>query len=415
MNEFMCIDLKSFYASVECVLRGLDPLKTALVVADIERGPATICLAATPYIKNMGVSSRCRLFQIPKNINYICAKPRMKKYIEYASLVYKCFLNFFSEEDIYVYSIDESFIFITPYLKLYNATALEIGKMIQEYIFKELKLISSCGIGNNLFLAKVALDIVAKKNISNIGYLSKEIFFEDIWYHEPITDIWSIGRGIKKRLEKYNVYNLHDLALLDLKILEKEFGVIGNDLHEHAWGEDNTSILDIKNYQPKSKSLSRRQVLFVVLDKEKARTVFLEMINDLVIEMIEKRLYCRHFSYSIQFYKEVVPSIHKRMTFENYNASYNIITTSFLESYNLNVSNNPIKKIGISVSDLSTIKSRQLSLFEDLLLKKEEELLNALTKIKNNIGNDKVFRGISYTKESTIKERKKLTGGHNSE
>ena len=196
----ICIDLKSFYASVECVLRGLNPFTVNLVVADKERGPGSVVLAASPHLKKFGVQSRCRIYQLPKNLDIIYAKPRMKKYIEYATKIYDIYLKYVSYEDIHVYSIDEVFIDLGPYLKYYGKSAFEISKMIIDDIYKTTKIPAVCGIGENMFLAKVALDILAKHADDGIAYLDKELLKEKIWPHEPITDIWGIGKNISKRL-----------------------------------------------------------------------------------------------------------------------------------------------------------------------------------------------------------------------
>ena len=203
---YLCIDLKSFYASVECVERGLDPFKTNLVVADPSRGNGAICLAITPKLKELGVNNRCRIFEIPDNVTYITALPRMKLYIEYSSIIYGVYLKYISKDDIHVYSIDECFLDVTHYLSLYELTPLQLAKKIIADVYKTTGITATAGIGTNLFLAKVALDITAKHSPDFIGYLDEEEFKKKIWYHEPITDVWNVGRGIAKRLEKYQIF-----------------------------------------------------------------------------------------------------------------------------------------------------------------------------------------------------------------
>ena len=222
---YLCIDLKCFCASVECVARGLDPFETDLVVADPSRGNGAICLAISPSLKAKGVKNRCRIFEIPKNIDYITALPRMKLYIKYSADIYGIYLKYVSAEDIVVYSIDECFLDVTSYLKMYKLTAKELAKKIIDDVYDTLNICATVGIGTNLFLAKVALDITAKHTSDHMGYLDEEEFKKQIWHHKPITDIWNIGRGIAKRLEKYNCYDLYDVAHMDEKVLYKEFGV----------------------------------------------------------------------------------------------------------------------------------------------------------------------------------------------
>ena len=285
MGQYLCIDLKSFYASCECIMRGLDPFKTPLVVADEERGKGTIVLAVSPYLKKMyNIPSRCRLFEIPSDVVYISAKPRMKKYIWYSTKVYECFLKYISADDIHVYSIDEAFINAEPYLKLYNKTASEIGEMLIKEIYNALGLTATCGVGDNMFLAKVALDILAKHSPNGIAYLDKNKFIEKMWNHQPIDDFWQIGSGTKRHLEKLGLYTLEDVAFYGRDKLVKEFGVLCNDLYDHAWGCDDVKITDIKKYKTKAKSLSKGQVLFRDYNKQEAKCILLEMVYSLSLE-----------------------------------------------------------------------------------------------------------------------------------
>ena len=258
---YLCIDLKPFYASVECVERGLDPFKINLVVADPTRGGGAITLAATPAIKKLGVPSRGRIFEIPKDISYKIAPPRMKLYMEYSARIYKIFLKYISSEDIHVYSIDESFLDITTYLKLYNMTAKQLAQTILDDIYNETGITATVGIGTNLFLTKVALDITAKHAPDNMGYLDKDLFKQLIWHHKPITDIWMIGPSTAKRLAKFGIDDLYSVALFPEQPLYKMFGVNAEYLIDHAWGVEPTEIKDIKAYQPSSNSISNSQIL----------------------------------------------------------------------------------------------------------------------------------------------------------
>ena len=213
--DYLCIDLKCFYASVECVDRGLDPFTTSLVVADKSRGNGSICLAISPQMKALGIKNRCRLFDIPKNVNYIIAKPRMKKYIEVSADIYSIYLKYISKDDIHVYSIDEAFLDVTHYHKLYNKSTIDIGKMIIKEIYEKTGITAACGGGPNMFLAKIALDIMAKKTKENIAYLTEKDFKLHLWDHRKLTDFWQIGQGIARRLNKLGMYCLKDVAYAD--------------------------------------------------------------------------------------------------------------------------------------------------------------------------------------------------------
>ena len=209
MNRvYFCIDLKTFYASVECVERGLDPFKTDLVVADIERSKNTICLAISPKMKMRGIKNRCRMWEIPYNIHPIIAKPRMKKYIEYSALIYSIYLKYISPNDIHPYSIDEMFLDVTSYLKLYQKSPIELAHTIMNDIYETTGITATAGIGTNLYLAKVALDIISKKSRTNIGYLDEALYKKQLWHHTPLTDFWRIGTGIEERLKKHHIKEL---------------------------------------------------------------------------------------------------------------------------------------------------------------------------------------------------------------
>ena len=201
-NTFLCIDLKTFYASVECVERKLDPFKTNLVVADITRGKGGICLAISPKMKMLGIKNRCRLFEIPPNVKYIIAKPRMNKYMEYSANIYEIYLKYFSKDDIHIYSIDEVFIDTTHYLKIYKTDGIGIAKKVMEEIYNTYGITATAGIGTNMYLAKIALDILSKHSVTNIGYLDENLYKEKLWHYKPLSDFWQIGKGIEKRLKK---------------------------------------------------------------------------------------------------------------------------------------------------------------------------------------------------------------------
>ena len=251
---YLCIDLKTFYASVECVERGLDPFQTNLVVADPSRGKGAICLAISPKLKQQGVRNRCRIFEIPDTIEYITALPRMKLYMQYAADIYGIYLKYISKDDIHVYSIDEAFLDVTEYLKLYEMDAKRLARKLTDDVFDTTGITATVGIGTNLYLAKIALDITAKHTPDHMGYLDEETYKRTLWHHRPLTDFWQVGRGISKRLEKYGFVDMYDVAHAPEKVLYNEFGVNAEYLIDHAHGIEPTTIADIKKYIPKTNS-----------------------------------------------------------------------------------------------------------------------------------------------------------------
>lgn len=236
-RSYMIIDLKSFYASVECVDRGLDPMTTLLAVADKERSKGTICLAITPAMKALGIKNRCRIYEIPTHLDYIVAPPRMQRYIDVSASIYGIYLSYIAKEDIHVYSIDEAFLDVTAYLALYGLSAHELALRIMGDIRNKLGLRATCGIGTNLYLAKVALDILAKHSPDFIAELDEDSFKERLWKHRPLTDFWRIGPGTQRRLNSLGMYTQGDIALFPEKMLYKQFGVLAEYLIDHAWGE----------------------------------------------------------------------------------------------------------------------------------------------------------------------------------
>ena len=260
-RTYVCIDLKSFYASVECVARGLDPMTTKLVVADPTRSEMTICLAVSPAMKAAGVRNRCRLHEIPKGMEFITARPRMKTYMQVSADIYATYLRYVSPDDIHPYSIDECFIDAMPYLELYAVDARGFADTLRAAVRAETGIPATAGIGPNLFLAKVALDISAKHAPDGIGELDARSFREQIWPHRPITDIWNIGPGIARRLARYRVFDLRGVTEVDPDVLYGEFGVNAEYLIDHAWGLEPCTIAEIKAYEPETSSLMNGQIL----------------------------------------------------------------------------------------------------------------------------------------------------------
>lgn len=304
-RTYICIDLKTFYASVECVDRGFDPFKQNLVVADLERGRSTICLAVSPAMKNLGVRNRCRVFEIPDSIDYIAAKPRMRHYMEVSARIYGIYLEYVSPQDIHVYSIDECFIDATPYLALYGLTACEFAERLRRAVLARTGITATAGIGPNLFLCKVALDITAKHEKNGIGVLEEERFKREIWRHRPITDIWGIGPGTAERLAKYHVYDLMGVAALDQRILYREFGVNAEYLIDHAHGVEPCTIAEIQAYRPQDTSSVNGQVLARNYSYGEALTVLREMVENSVLDLVEKGLVASSISLSVGYGSEV--------------------------------------------------------------------------------------------------------------
>lgn len=300
-RTYVCIDLKSFYASVECVDRGLDPLTANLVVADPDRTEKTICLAITPSMKALGLPGRCRVFEIPEGVRYVMARPRMQRYMEVSADIYSIYLRYVSPEDIHAYSIDECFIDATPYLSLYRMGAKEFAVMLMEAVLAETGVCATAGIGPNLFLAKVALDITAKHAEDHIGYLDQAEFKRSIQTHRPITDIWNIGPGIARRLAKYRVFDLKGVTEMDPDVLYGEFGVNAEYLIDHAWGVEPCTIAEIKAYEPESSSTMNGQILPCGYNFDDTLMVLREMVDDSVLDLVEKHLVTDHISLHVSY------------------------------------------------------------------------------------------------------------------
>lgn len=289
-KTYLCIDLKTFYASVECVDRGLDPLTTPLVVADKERGRSTICLAVSPAMKALGVRNRCRMFDIPTGLNYITARPRMRRYMEVSAKIYGIYLRYVSPQDIHVYSIDECFIDATPYLRLYRTSARKFAERLRGAVMSETGITATAGIGPNLFLAKAGLDVLAKHESDGIAIVDEDRFRRELWQHRPITDIWGIGPGIAERLTKYHVRDLMGIAALDERILYREFGVNAEYLIDHAHGREPCTIAEIQRYRPQTTSSVNGQVLSRNYSYEEALTILREMVDASVLDLVGKHL-----------------------------------------------------------------------------------------------------------------------------
>ena len=416
MSIYLCIDLKCFFASVECVERHLDPFKTNLVVSDPSRGKGAICLAISPKMKMLGIKNRCRIFEIPSNVKYITAIPRMKKYIEYSANVYGVYLKYFAKEDIHVYSIDEAFMDATKYLKMYNMTPVELAKTIINDIFKTYGITATAGIGTNMYLAKIALDITAKHSVTNIGYLDEEKYKKELWHHKPLKDFWQVGNGIERRLNKMRIYDMYDVAHTEPKRLYKEFGVNAEYLIDHSWGKESCTIADIKKYKPKNNSISNSQILFEDYSFEKARLVLNEMVEVGSLRLIESNLVTDTIQLYIGYSKDIIKATGGAQKIKTCTNVYSELLKAFLSLYDRTTNRNvPIRRLGVSFSNLSETEDVQLNLFVDQeKLDRERKLELEMCNIKNRFGKNMILRGMNYEEGATAKIRNGLIGGHNS-
>ncbi len=469
---YAAIDLKSFYASVECVERGLDPLTSLLVVADESRTEKTICLAVSPALKAYGLPGRCRLFEVVEKarqvrrrtgeeLNYLVAPPRMRLYMEYSARIYeKVYLKYVSPEDIHVYSIDEVMIDLTRYLGLYGVTAHELVRRMIGSILRITGITATAGIGTNLYLAKVAMDIVAKhvpadRDGVRIAELDERAYRERLWAHQPLTAFWRVGPGIAERLKKHGCLTMGDVARLSLKsedILYREFGVDAELLIDHAWGVETCTMADIKAYRPAVNSLSAGQVLAEPYPPEKARLVASEMAEQLGLELFERQLKTNSVTLTVIYDTEavtgkrwtgpVVEDRYGRKMPKEAHGSRNITDAGGAPVYTNSVSKiidavlsvfDRVVNPGLTVRRMylalnSTVgedapqanRPRQLDLFTDVgtlerereALSRERRMQEALLNIKKKYGKNAILRGVSYQEGATARERNRQIGGH---
>ncbi len=416
-KQYLCIDLKSFYASVECVMRGLDPFKTNLVVADPERTDKTICLAITPAMKALGIPNRCRVFQIPKGVEYITAEPRMALYIDYAAMIYEVYLKYIAKEDIHVYSIDEAFMDVTDYLSLYGMTARELGVRIMNDIFEETGIRATCGIGTNLYLAKIALDITAKYAEDFVGELNEESYRETLWSHRPLTDFWRVGAGTAKHLERLGICTMGDIACADEDMLYRRFGVDAELLIDHAWGREPTTIADIKAYKPKSNSISSGQVLMCDYNFEEGRLIVKEMADVLCLDLLDKNLITDSITLQVGYSNRLdLPPARGTASLPFETNADKIVIPAIVELYEKIVNPNyPIRRVNMSCNRVVTEEYRQYNFFADMEeLEKDRRVQKAVLEIKKKFGKNAVLRGMNLEDAATTVERNRQIGGHKS-
>ena len=500
---YISIDLKSFFASVECVERGLDPLTTNLVVADASRTSKTICLAVTPSLKAYGIPGRARLFEVEQKVrqanasrrvyvkggefegssykaseleennklslDYIVAPPRMALYVEYSTRIYDIYLKYIAPEDIHVYSIDEVFMDVTGYLNTYKLTPRELAMRIIKDVLDNTGITATAGIGTNLYLCKVAMDIVAKhipadENGVRIAELDEMEYRRKLWSHKPITDFWRVGRGYAKKLATYGLYTMGDVARCSVgkdneyyneDLLYKLFGINAQLLIDHAWGWEPCTIADIKSYRPENNSVSMGQVLQEPYECDKARLIVREMTDILVLDLVDKGLMTNQIVLTIGYdidnltdparrarytgeittdhYGRQVPKhAHGTVNLDNYSSSTKIIMNKVCELYDRIINTELlVRRVTICANRIAEASSeacqdnvRQLDLFTDFLvededkerereeLEKEKKIQNAMLSIKKKYGKNAVLKGMNFEEGATTIQRNQQIGGH---
>ena len=490
-NIYIAIDLKSFYASVECKERGLNPMTTNLVVADSSRTEKTICLAVSPSLKQYGIPGRARLFEVmqkvrevnverrikaPKHIligksnndielrkhpeyelDYIIASPQMNKYMKYSTEIYNIYLKYFSADDIYVYSIDEVFIDVTHYLQIYNMKASTLATKVIQEVYETTGITATCGVGTNLYLAKIAMDIVAKHTKENkqgvrIACLNEQMYKQQLWEHKPLTDFWRVGRGIAKKLEQNNMYTMGDVARCSINNedkLFKLFGINAELLIDHSWGYEPCTMKSIKSYKPSTTSLTSGQVLHCPYNFEKTRLIIKEMTELLVLELVDKNYMTNQIVLTVGYdidninnidikykgeitidrYGRKVPKhAHGTINLDHYTSSNKIIDEAVMKLYDRIINKTLLtRRINISVNNLlneNEVKNintnEQINLFTDYkkIEKqykdeiKEKKLQKSILDIKKKYGKNAILKGMNFQEGATTIDRNLQVGGH---
>ncbi len=450
-RTYIAIDLKSFYASVECVERGLDPLTARLVVADSSRTDKTICLAVSPALKAYGIPGRPRLFEVNQRIarlkqedpslplDFVIARPRMSKYLEVSGKVYGVYLRFIAPEDIHVYSIDEVFIDATQYLRMYSVDAHTLAMRLIKEVLKETGVTATAGIGPNLYLCKVAMDIEAKHQKADedgvrIAELTEMSYRQKYWTHQPLTDFWRIGHGTQERLASAGMYTLGDVARMSLRneeVLYKLFGVNAELLIDHAWGWEPCTMADIKAYRPSASSLSSGQVLMEPYSFEKARTIVREMTDLLSLDLVEKRLVTTqlvlHVAYEAgkgkgpmvkDWYGRLTPKpAHGSVNLPFPTSATSIFLRSMMELYDKIVDRNlfirGVYVVASQVKREEEVGGLQMSLFDDETdTSRERKQQEAILEIRRKFGKNAILKGMNFEEGATTRERNQQIGGH---
>ncbi len=483
-RQYIAIDLKSFYASVECVERGLDPLDTNLVVADLSRTEKTICLAVSPSLKQYGIPGRPRLFEVVQKVreinavrrsnapggklvgashfsyflsrnpdlavDYIVAKPQMAHYMKISTEIYKIYLKYIAPEDIHVYSIDEVFMDVTDYLHTYKMTAAELADTIIRDVLSQTGITATAGVGTNLYLCKIAMDIVAKhikadKDGVRIAVLDEQKYRRELWRHKPITDFWRIGKGISKKLAQYGMFTMGDVARCSVyneDLLYKLFGKNAELLIDHAWGWEPCKISNIKAYRPENTSLSVGQVLSEPYDFTKARLIVQEMSEGLALDLVRKKLVTNQMVITVgydrkslekgysgeitdDYYGRQVPAhAHGTENLDRYTSSSKAIVDAVLRLFDRVVNPSLLVRRMYVVANHTAYEDEikdgavQLSLFSSAenengdTLKKERDIQNTVLKLQEKYGKNAVLKGMNFKEGATAVERNGQIGGH---
>lgn len=397
-----------------------------LVVADPERSSNTICLAVSPTMKQLGVRNRCRLGDIPPNLEYIIATPRMQKYIDYSARIYGIYLSFFSKDDIHVYSIDEAFMDVTQYLDLYKATPRELGRRIMDTILEITGIRATCGIGTNLYLTKIALDITAKHSPDFIGELDEDSYRATLWNHKPLTDFWRIGHGTASKLATYGITTMGDIAHTDEDFLYRLFGIDAELLIDHAWGREPVTIADIHNYHSRSQCLSSGQVLMSDYPFDKGRLIVKEMMDVLCLDMLKRDVVTNAVTLFIGYSGSDFVASHGMQTASGYaRGTVTLPTTTNSAAewlpaiaglYDRIV--DPaltIRRVNITCNNIIHEEYHQMDLFMDNEdAERRKRLQSAMLSIQSRFGKDAMLRGMNLEEGAMTKERNHQIGGHKS-
>lgn len=414
-RKYLCIDGKCFYASVECAERGLNPFETNLVVADPGRGKNALCLAISPKLKALGIHNRCRLSDIPGNIKYEIALPRMQLYVDYCADIYALYLDYFAAEDIHVYSIDEAFIDVTDYLPMYGMDAKELARKLMNEIADKLHVPTTAGAGTNLYLAKIALDITAKKTRDHMGYLDEEIFRKTLWDHMPLTDFWGIARGKANRLSHYGIFTMRDIANADPDLLYKVFGIDAELMIDHAWGRESCLMEDIKNYRSRSHSVSFSQILPRDYEYEEAAVVMAEMAIHGCLELYKRHVITKKVWIGIGYSRhEMLPAAQGSIKLPCATQLSSIIEPAVKQKYREIVAFGvPIRNLAIAFCDTRDEGCEGYDLFTDWAkVDKEKAAERTMLEIRDRFGKNAVLRGVNLLNAGTQRERNTFIGGH---
>ncbi len=417
-HRYIAIDLKSFYASVECADRGLDPFTCDLVVADPTRGEGSICLAVSPSLKAKGCPARPRVRDIPAHLSYLKVRPRMRRYMEVSAQIVSIYLRWFAPEDIHVYSIDECFIDTAPYLRLYNRSARELAWMLMACVLKETGVSATAGIGTNLFLSKVALDLFAKHEEDHTGLLDETSFQQQVWHHRPITDIWGIAQGTARRLARWGVQDMWGITRIPLCELRSEFGVKADVLLDHAWGRESCTLQDIKSYTAKEHSISTSQVLTRDYCADEALLVLEEMCNTSVLELIQRGCACQGVALSCGYAwrdsneqpRGASTSCHLAYPTDSRATLWEAISSAWHDMVD---TSRPIRRLGIALTGLTNAQCAQATLFGAGARQAQEyQLAQAELAVRERFGKAALFKGIDLRPGATGLMRAHQVGGH---